>query len=214
MRLRELSIQTIPGYIYQKAFNSSVWCIKEMYWRLLNNFNTKDIAKIVIRLGEDNPNQRFGNILIINKCFDFENYFKCNTQKRKRIILELMHDLLMSVCVDQDVNNKLLLGAYKCCILHDLCNKWIFRDKYYISSDRQHYGAMECYWEYDHFAVTSIIYDRYKKEVHRKRLLKIEPYLGDFIYNCKCGWDNGVFFLESKDGNRWCVKMSEFRGSE
>ena len=174
-----------------------------MYWCQLKDLKTKNIAKIVLILGDDKPQRKFGNIRSIYRSFDFEKYFKAQNYERMRIILNLLHKELLALCDEQELNKEKIESAYKYCIDNHLEHKWLFKDRYFRSLDSKHYGAMECYWGTDKFTVTGIIFDKKKNEKFRQLLVEKKPYLGDFIYYSTCGWDDDKFFLQSKENERW-----------
>lgn len=205
MKIRELSIQTIPKHKNQKAFNSGCWCIKEMYWYQLRKLSTKDIAKLVVILGEDKPTKRFKNILSIYREFDFDNYFKKKEYEKKKIVLQILHSELSAIADEQGIDRKILNHAFQYCVDHNFENKWLFKNKCFKSPNNKYYGAVECDWKIDKFTATGIILDKKKNELWRERLIETEPYFGDFIYYCKCGWDDNVFFLQSKEKDRWQI---------
>lgn len=205
MKLRELSVQTIQNHVYQKKFNCETWCIVEMYWNQIKNLKTNKLAKVVVFLGDNREPQIFGNVYSSYKSFDFEIYFGLPELDRKRIVLDVIHNELLNIASKEDISMSELNNAYNYCLENNLENRWLFKDKYFLSTDGQYYGAIECLWELNRFEAIGIILDHNKKVINKKIMVKIEPYLGDFIYWAKCGWNENEFYLQSKQGEKWGI---------
>ena len=208
MKIREFSVRTIYNHEYQKAFNSSTWCIREMYWYGLRKFKEAPYAKVVVTLGEEKPIEVHGKVYNAYKPFDFEKYFALEDAKKKKVILDILHTELMYIFNEEGLDTSILIQSYNSCIQRSLLNKWLLKEKYFSSKDRKYKGAVECVWELDSFVATGIILDQKKQELARKVLVEVEPYMGDFIYWAKCGWEADSFYLESKKGERWKIGLN------
>jgi hypothetical protein len=201
MKLRELAVATT--FLKQadsKCFNTTVWCIQEMYWYQLRGITTKDVEKIGIKLGEDKPYRLISKILWRHHPFNFDKYFSLNDFDRKKVILDTLHSELLEIADEHEIDKARLKAAYEYCLANNLENRWQLKDKYFRSPDRQHYGSVECHWQSDVFRAYGVISDKKKKETFRKLLFEVEAFWGEFIYCCKCGWDGDIFYLESGRG--------------
>jgi len=205
-----MSIQTISGFKDQKRFNSSAWCIAEMYWYNLKSYKKSPYAKVVLILGVNRLTEKFSNVYIAYKEFDFDKYFSMSEIEKKKVLLNLMHLEMYLIFKEERLDCAILENAYNNCINRKLENKWLLKDKYFISKNRKYKGGIECLWGMSSFSASAVIFDLDNNESLREILVQTEPYLGDFIYWSKCGWRENKFYLEeSKSGRYWEVIIDE-----
>jgi len=196
-RINELSVHSGFGNKPQKKFNTETWCTVEMYWMQIRNLTSKNFRKFVISLGEERPKEKFGKFYTCYQPFDFENYFKQDIWHRKKTILDLIHFKMMELSEEEEIDSKKLEEAYQTCLDKNLENTFLFKNKYFRSPDRKHYGGIECVWELDSFKAIGLVLDKNKQEIKRQELLEHLPHFGDFIYGAKCFWEQDKFCLAS-----------------
>jgi hypothetical protein len=185
---------------FQKRFNCTTWCIREMYWYQMKDLVSNDIAKFVVIVGEKKPHDQIGDLFCCFCPFDFDKYFSLNDFDRKKVILDILHSELLEIADEHEIDKACLKTAYEYCLANNLENRWQLKDKYFRSPDRQNYGSVECHWKSDVFRAYGVISDKKKNEIFRELLFEVEAFWGAFIYCCKCGWDGDIFYLESGRG--------------
>ena len=199
MRLNELCVATsaLPQE-ERRNFNCTTWCVQEMYWYQLGKLTTKDLRKFGVGLGVEKPERQAGSILWRYRAFDFHRYFQLNEYERKKVILDILHEEIMAIADEHEIDKEKLVNAYNRCIDKNIEHKWLFKGKYFRSPCRTYYGSVECYLGAGSAKCIWCCFRQEKKnELRRVKFFEVEAFLGYLIYYCKCGWAGGDFFLRS-----------------
>jgi len=215
MKLSSLSLQTTYNHKYQLSFNKETWCVQEMYWHFLYKYKyeTENCQKAVVRLGDsvdiENLMTLTSDVVVLQCSFDFEFYFSQDKFLKKRILLDILHESLLRMANKYGWDEKPLIQSYEYCVDRNLENKWLLRDKYISSPNRKHKGGFICEWNIDSFEVYGVILDNNLKEITKKRILRSDPHLAEFIYYTKFKWeDNQKLSLFSKNGaKKWSLLL-------
>lgn len=212
MKLTQIIVSTTYDSPYKIKFNRETWSTSEMYFYQVRKIPTKSIYRLNVILHEKSEtfhkHLNVNGVINVYKVFDFDEYFSEAIHLRKRKILDIIYDALVSIVNEEDLDIELLNQAYTYCLSKNLENRWIFNDRFYLSPDKKYYGAFEIVWEIDSFFIYGKLFDKEKKLLCSKLLLKTEPYNGDFIYWAKALWNNSSFVLKSKTGNEWEINTS------
>ncbi len=190
--------------------------IVEMYWRYLRilKTKTKSMGKLNFNLGGNFSYEQYAQgIITLTVPFEFEEYLEAPKKNKKLLILDTIHNCLLSIADEQEIDKHKLQQAYDYCIENNLENRWLLGGKPKRSPSKKYYGAVECYWELEFFQATAIIYNSKKQEIKREILFKEPSDAGVYdwyIYSVKPIWiekDNqeyltldlkNMFFDESK----------------
>jgi hypothetical protein len=166
----------------------------EMFWFKLYmlKVKTKNINKLIIYT-DKTKNYNINGIKEFTYPFDFKNFDNSSRNDKKKLILDTVHNVLLSIADEQDIDKDKLQEAYKYCIDNNLENKWTLGGKAKSSPSKNYYGAVECLWEMEFMQATAIIYDSNKNEKFRKQLfnLNFEKPTGNpnYIYQYKPEWE-------------------------
>lgn len=147
-------------------------------------------------------------LLLSKKKFDFQKYQQSSIYERKKMVLDVLLEGVLTVADINGLDRKPLLVAYDCCMHRGLEYKYLLKDKYYLSPNRKQYAGVWCTWNIDKFEAYVIIFDKNKREIERIKLME-SPYW-DLEPMGKAGWDKdtGEFFLFSKDqSHKWTAAL-------
>ena len=102
-----------------------------------------------------------------------------------------------------------LVNAYRYCIDKKLEHKWLRKEKYYLSPNRNYYAAILCSWGSDIFEAFTILLDKGKNEIDRVKLFESEPYDVEPLGKMAWSKDSKEFTLYSKDDKKtWTTKFN------
>jgi hypothetical protein len=161
---------------FDTSFKSETLGITEMYWHNLHRLKLKTlkIKKLIISIDSKKEPFYATGIQEIQTTLDLTIYKSLTNKNKKLLILNTIHNSLLSIADEQEIDKQKLQQAYDYCIENNLENRWLLGGKPKRSPSKNYYGAVECYWEMDYFQATAIIYDKKKNELFRKELFK-EP---------------------------------------
>ncbi|SRR5258705_2552065 len=188
----------------QKLFNLTTWCICQLYLSCLGKYSSgvfkKAIVNVVQKETDHNVIENMVDVILIHKTFDFEQFFQLeNKYAKKKILLDILHEGLITMAKHEGWDIDPLLNAYNCCFKKNLEYKWLRGDKYILSPDKKYFAGIFCNWDIDKFEVIAIFLNKHKEEIERVKLYEREP--NDVDPMGKMGWDKltGEFYLFSKD---------------
>lgn len=203
MILKEISVNTVYKHKYELRFNKECWCVQEHFYSFLKNYKTKRYQKVIIELSDEldiqNKIDTLGDVISIARTFDFEKYFDQNVYGRKKMILEELHEGILFIAKKEIWMLEPLQEAYEGCLKQKLEYKWLFQNKHFLSPDGKYYGGVICNWDIDKFEATMVILSKTKEEeLKSKKVLSVEPPMGEFIYYAKAKWVKNVFVLQGE----------------
>jgi hypothetical protein len=211
MQLREISVGPRSKSKVHFEGLGIIQIITELYLSCLKKYDSGEFCKIIIEIGEqveENGIDRMLNVVAVKKQFDFEKYHRSNIYERKKMVLDVLQEGVLTLAEIDSLDRKPLLVAYDCCMQKGLEYKYLLKDKYYLSPNRKLYAGVWCNWNIDKFEAYVIIFDKNKKEIERIKLME-SPYW-DLEPMGNAGWDKktGEFYLFSKDhSHKWTAAL-------
>lgn len=142
-----------------------------LYLDCLPKVQTDGVSKIIVRACKVLPSQKLenmGDVLQLNKRFDFYAYFAAEKGPRKRIALEFLQAGLLEVAVIRGWDTSPFHEAYKAVLAKNLVNyrPWI---KPVSSPNRKHKAQVWCNYESDKAEIFIVIFRR--NEIVNKTLV-------------------------------------------
>lgn len=211
MNLSEISLRAkfVQGKNF-KEFNEECWSIAEMYWSFLREYNTDDVRKCVVSVGED-PSEvdqitSYQGFREVYKQINFDQYFGMNTYEKKSLQLNLLHSGMTTIGELEKWDIKPLLKAYKYCIDNDLDYKFFIRNKYKFSPNRQWKLGLWCEWEINCFKLFWVLFDKTGTEINRDLITEGEPSGGEVVYYLDFKWDDNNF-ITIRNKSRQNIEM-------
>lgn len=134
MELTQVELRTRFKHTKEREFNIESWCIPELYWSFLTDYNTNKTKKCVVRLDsnwEEDHNliTDQANVIQINVDFDFDVYFELSARPKKRMQLESLHKGMMKIAEYKNWETDPLLDAYNNCLTKDLKYEFLVASK-------------------------------------------------------------------------------------
>jgi len=211
MFLNRIAIYAPHRSSYEREFNLETHCPCEMFFFHLGKIETKNLGYLNINLVPSKDEvivQKWnGSFLTVYQVFDFENYFQLNNLGKKKCLLKIVYDNMISICTEQEIDRSTIDECYETCLSQkNIEHRWILRKSYKRSPNHKYYGNVECYWDLDKFTASAIILNKNKEQILKKELLNLLPHRGEQIYYSKIGWSLNDFYIESKYGDK--VKMN------
>ena len=211
MSLSEISLRAkfLPGKNFRE-FNRECWSISEMYWSFLREYNTDDVRKCVVSVGED-PSEvdqitSYHGFREVYKQINFDQYFGMNTYEKKSLQLDLLHSGMTTIGELEKWDIKPLLKAYKYCIDNYLTYKFFIRNKYKFSPNRQWKLGLWCEWEINCFKLFWVLFDKTGTEINRDLITEGEPSGGEVVYYLDFKWDDNNF-ITIRNKSRQNIEM-------
>jgi len=217
MLLRDITVSTVYDHPFQLRFNKEMWSITDLYLKCLGKYNTYGVSKILVRLDDQQKNENkiehLLNVIIVNKKFDFVEYFKQNKDQRKKMMLDILQLGVIDVAKTQKMSMDKFLDAYNCCLKKQLKNEWLRKNKYLMSPNKKWYAGIYCTYDIDFFRTETIFLNSDKKEIGRVKLFSTEPHQVEEMG--KMQWDSTseTFVLYSRDEkNSWGARVPNPEG--
>lgn len=193
MKLTQIELRTKFKHPKEKEFNRESWCVPELYWSSLKDYNTNKTKKCVIRLDNDwgadiNQVTNQASVIQINIDFDFKTYFNLTSIDRKKMQLEVLHNGMMKIAEIENWETDSLLDTYNNCLKRDLKYEFFISKKLKASPNRKYHINFWCEWGIKMCKLYYVLYDKDKEERVRKLLIEKESFLGEFVYYVKYRW--------------------------
>ena len=188
-------------------------CIPNMYLWHLSRLATKTFDVLYIELVDKKKPDIRARSYTTHLLFDLKAYLKLATYEKKKKVLDIVHNSLMTLSAQEDINQQQLINAYNKCLARNLEHRFLFRgNKHLRSPNHQYFGNVVCFWDVDIFIATAIIYNRQGEEIMRKIIGIEDSGWAGFIYYTKLKWENGYFCLRGKhwfelEYRTWCMKV-------
>ncbi|MGJ1406780.1 hypothetical protein [Sphingobacterium siyangense] len=216
MKLSQISLRAkfLPGKNF-KEFNEECWSIAEMYWSFLRKYNTDDVRKCVISVGED-PSEvdkitSHKGFREVYKQINFDQYFEMNPIEKKSLQLDLIHSGMTTIGGLEKWGTEPLLKAYKYCLDNDLNYKFFINSKYKRSPNCQWKLGLWCEWEINCFKLFWVLFDKTGREINRDLITEGEPSGGEIVYYLDYKWDdNNYITIRNKSRQNiemWKIKI-------
>jgi hypothetical protein len=187
-----------------KPFNLTTKCICHLYLSGIGKYSSGVFKKAIVRVvreeTDNNVIEDMIDVILVYKTFDFEHFFQLEDRyAKKKILLDVLHDGLMTMAKHEGWVTDPLLNAYNSCLERKLEDKWLRAGKYFLSPDKKYFAGVFCNWDIDKFEAIAIFFNKHKEEIERVKLFEKEPH--DVEPMGKTGWDKltGEFYLFSKD---------------
>jgi len=209
MFLRYLSITTPRKSKVAFGHNGITPGIEKLYLFCLGKFNSGQFAKVIVEVGGsgDRSMDKMIDVIRISERFDFEKYAAEDVFGKRKMVLDVLQSGLLAISTAEGWDSKPLTAAYNCCLSRNLEFKYIFKEKYWRSPNRQAYAAVYCCYEVEQFEAYVIFFDKSKQEIGRRKLIE-SPYL-DLEPFGKTSWseDSNQFLVYSKDNRKSWVAI-------
>ena len=217
MSLNQVDLRTKYNHRFERQFNIESWCIAELYWRKLKDYDTGNVKKCTIYVSDDWGDKEYyytnwSDSKCMNVPFKFDKYFASDNYGKKKMQLDAIHDGMIKIVEKEGWDINPLLDSYNKC-LEDKLEYKFYIGKPKSSPNRKYKFNFWCNWDIDIFEVYWVLQDNKGKEIRREKFIEKEPYLGQFIYYTKFKWINKFTILfedNYKYGNRekWKINLS------
>lgn len=204
MSLTQIDLRTEYKHPKQLEFNPESWCISELYWSKLKDYNTEKVKKCNIIVSDSWKEEQlyqytnWSDAKGINMPFDFAHYFQASKHEKKKRQLQVLFEGMSRIAEIEGWEKDPLMDAYNDCLASDLIYQFdVGKPK--LSPDRKHKIGFWCNWDIDGFELYWVLYNTKENEIKRKKLLERAPQFGEFVYYLKWKWiDKTVVLLEDK----------------
>jgi len=216
MKLSQISLRAkfLPGKNF-RDFNKDCWSIAEMYWSFLLEYNTDDVRKCMISVGED-PSEEdkitsYHGFREVYKQINFDQYFEMSACEKKSLQLDLIHSGMTIIGELEKWDTEPLIKAYQYCLDSDLNYKFFINSKYKFSPNRQWKLGLWCEWEINCFKLFWVLFDKTGREISRDLITEGEPSGGEIVYYLDYKWDdNNYITIRNKSRQNietWKIKI-------
>jgi hypothetical protein len=219
MSLNQIDLRIKYNHKHTNRFNPESWCIPELYWRKLKDYDTKKVNKCTIYVSDDWGDKEYyytnwSDSKGMNVPFNFDEYFASDNYKKKKMQLEAIHEGMVRIAEKEGWQIDPLFDAYNQCLADNLEYKFLV-GKPKSSPNRKYKFNFWCNWDIDVFELYWVLQDKKGNELKKEKFIEREPYRGEFIYYVKFKWiDNETVLLEDnyKYGNKekWEINLSDF----
>ena len=215
MKLKEIAINTVYKHPLS-ILNKYAWCVQEQYWHYLGKYETGQWQKVIVQVSDDPALMKIdyqlprsiADVAVIIRYFDITNFLDLDKGRKKKALLDLLHDSMLHLATEYQWDKEVLTNAFNQCIESGLDYRFKVKDKDFKSPTRQFIGSIHCIWDLDNFKAIGVIADKDGVVLKEETLINTEPYHGEFIYYSKCKWDDPyTFSLYSKEGKRWSIAV-------
>lgn len=210
MSLVDISVRT--PYRFKIEFKEgAVWSMASLYLSCLKKYDAGKIKKVVIEIVDksvDDSIEDLVDVLRIQREFDFKKYFASGKYDKKKMLVDVIQDGLMSIAKQRNWDTDPLIDAYRNCLDKGFEHQWLRKDKLFLSPDRKNYAGVFCKWDTDELEVFALFFNKEKDEIKRTELFRCKSI--DAEPMGKMGWDKATnaFYLYSKDEKqKWTAKL-------
>jgi hypothetical protein len=170
-----------------RAFTLESRCVCAHFERHFEGIATKDIYRIVIKLGggdaREGTTELSSSVLKYYENFNFSYFYKQSWFERKEILLNTLCDSLLKICQKNDWPTEPFERA-KEKVIEDK-----FNNSYEVSRKKNKSRSMVAYLNAEHttdrFTLDLIVKDKLGTEILRKPILSEEP--DEFLFNGQIG---------------------------
>jgi len=215
MSLLQIDLRARFKHKYSTKFNAESWCISELYWSFLKNYEVGKVKKCLIVVSDDwgddlHNYTNWNDCKGVNLDLNFEKYFSYNNYHRKEALLRLVHSGMMSIASKETWEVDSLLDVFNLCVKADLNYKFLVQNKLKTSPNRKYKLGLWCEWDIDEFKVFWLLMDRNSREIKRGLFINESPSGGEFIYYVNFKWVNNDLIVIN-DGYRAEKRIWEIR---
>lgn len=166
MALNRLDIR-VSYTITRQALDHSVQCVSHLYIRCLDKINLPGCNYINVFFTDDKDEEAKVDNYIL---FDFDRYDSLlNTYDKKLMLLNTLHQALLRQAALYGWPKERFVKAYEECIARKLVDDWFFKDKLFLSPNRQHYMGLYNILDLGKHEIYEVLYDKNKTELKRRR---------------------------------------------
>jgi len=204
MSLSQIDLRAKFRHECSARFNKESWCIAELYWSFLKNYEVGKVKKCLIIVSDDwgedlNSHTNWNDCKGVNLDLNFEKYFSCSNYHRKEILLKMIHSGMMMIANKEGWEVNQLLDAFNLCGKAHLEYKFLVQNKLKASPNRKYKLGLWCEWDIDEFKVFWLLMDRNNKEIKRGLFINESPSGGEFIYYVNFKWvSNDVIVINDE----------------
>ncbi|PYF69367.1 hypothetical protein [Pedobacter nutrimenti] len=204
MSLSQVDLRTKFNHEYSERFNKESWCIAELYWSYLENYQVGKVKKCLIVVSDDWGSELHyytsrNDCKGVNLEINFSEYFSYDSYHRKEALLKVVHSGLTFIATKEKWEIDPLLDAFNSCIKVGLNYKFLVQNKFKTSPNRKHKLGLWCEWNIDEFKVFWILLDKDKKQIKKELFIDENPSFGEFIYYVNFKWLNDNIVLVTDD---------------
>ncbi|WP_316838277.1 hypothetical protein [Pedobacter nutrimenti] len=216
MSLSQIDLRAKFRHEYSARFNKESWCISELYWSFLGDYQVGKVKKCLIIVSDDwgeelNTYTNWNDCKGVNLDLNFEKYFSYNNYHRKEILLKMIHSGMMIIANKEGWEVNQLLDTVNLCVKAKLEYKFLVQNKLKSSPNRQYKFGLWCEWDIDEFKVFWILLDKSGKEIRRELFIQDSPSFGEFIYYVGFKWvDNNTVLINDdhrSEKRAWEIKI-------
>jgi len=216
MSLSQIDLRAKFRHECSAKFNKESWCIAELYWSFLRDYQVGKVKKCLIIVSDDwgdavHNYTSFKDSKEVNLEIDFEKYFSYSNYERKKVLLRLVHSGMMSIASKETWEVDSLLDVFNLCVKADLNYKFLVQNKLKASPNRKYKLGLWCEWDIDEFKVFWLLMDRNNKEIKRGLFINESPSGGEFIYYVNFKWvSNDVIVINDEyraEKRIWEIKI-------
>jgi hypothetical protein len=197
----------------QLQFNKTTWCITNLYLKCLGKYNAGIFKKFIVRTApekaiDDTSIEDMVDVIAVTIKFDFDSFFQL-TEKydKKKMLLNTLQEGIMTIAQNQHWEIDPLMDAYNCCINRGLENRWLRKDKYFLSTDKKYYAGVLCNYDLDKFEAVASFLNKEKQEIKQVKLFETEPHMVEQLGGMGLLKHTHQFYLESKSKrHKWVAE--------
>ena len=191
----------------RKQFNSQANVMAFLYQRFITE-KTKGLQKITLELFDTKKELNIGDfsktisVCVIDRTFDFKNYFSKEKQEQKKMILFALHDSVLQMCKKFALDKTPFINAYDKVIENNYKNQYIF-NKLTLSKNRKHKAGIEINMTEKGADINIIFTDKNETFIKRETIFRTQPHYF-FVYQIihSGRWiDNDKYIASSKNKN-------------
>ncbi|GGH69512.1 hypothetical protein HNQ91_002827 [Filimonas zeae] len=145
--------------------------IDELYYMNLGKVNCNGIKIINVYLSDSDSYRKVLPAILEQDCkFDLLLYdqLKDNPFQWKKEVLMAIHSTLLKLCDEFNWDAKPFEAAYEKCMEQQLELKWFFKNRLFLSPDKQHYIGFYHWVDVGAYKVYEVLYDKKKSEIARR----------------------------------------------
>ncbi|CAH0171876.1 hypothetical protein SRABI27_01043 [Pedobacter sp. Bi27] len=193
MSLSQIDLRTRYQHKHAPIFNTQSWCISELYWSFLKNYDVGKVKKCFIQVSDDwgdevNKYTNWNDCKGINMSFAFEEYFDKSDYHKKEMLLEIVHRGMMAIAGKEGWDSDPLLDAFNSCRAANLDYSFLVQGKFKNSPSRKYKFGLWCEWGLNELKVFWILKDRNEEEIKRVLLINESLAKGESVYYFTYKW--------------------------
>jgi hypothetical protein len=212
MFLRDLSIETPKRSKIAFDLSEIVPGITQLYLSCLGKrFDSGQFFKVIVEVGGsgDLSIEKIADVVLINERFDFVKYGVQDIPGKRKMVIDVLQSGLLAISNAEGWESSRLIDAYGCCLSRNLEYRFIWKDKYWRSPNKEIYAAVYCCYEVEQFEAYVIFFDSKKNEISRRKLMESPPWSVEPFDRAIWSEDSSQFFVYPKYTNtHWVASLN------